>query len=115
MSKPLIAIVNSSSFGVSFPEHLRTLEAFADLIRIDIPNNAPASVFHEKLGKADGIIASVTPIYTREVLLPGCRFLPATASAATTWTLRPAPSLASRFRASARKSSANRSRKWRSE
>jgi len=67
--KICIAIVNSSSFGVSFPEHLRKLEAFADLIRVDIPNDAPASVFHEKLADADGIIASVTPIYTRAVLL----------------------------------------------
>ena len=67
--KICIAIVNSSSFGVSFPEHLKTLEAFADLIRIDIANDAPASVFHEKLAGADGIIASVTPVYTREVLL----------------------------------------------
>ncbi len=57
--KVLIAIVNSSSFGVSFPEHLRELEKFADLIRVDIPNDAPASVFHEKLAAADGIIASV--------------------------------------------------------
>ncbi len=68
MSKVSIAIVNSSSFGISYPEHLRTLEQFADLTRVDIPNNAPASVFHEKLAHADGIIASVTPVYTREVL-----------------------------------------------
>ena len=77
MSKKLIAIVNSSSFGMSFPEHLRELEKFADLIRVDIPNDAPASVFHEKLGAADGIIASVTPVYTRDVLhgLPKLRLL----------------------------------------
>ena len=68
MKKISIAIVNSSSFGISFPEHLRRLEEFADLIRVDIPNDAPASVFHEKLAGVDGIIASVTPIYTREVL-----------------------------------------------
>lgn len=67
--KRVIAIVNSSSFGISYPEHLHKLEEFADLIRVDIPNNAPASVFHEKLRDADGIIASVTPVYTREVLL----------------------------------------------
>lgn len=75
--KVSIAIVNSSSFGVSYPEHLRRLEKFADLVRIDIPNDAPASVFHEKLREADGIIASVTPIYTREVLqgLPKLQFL----------------------------------------
>ncbi len=67
--KLMIAIVNSSSFGVSYPEHLKKLEEFADLIRVDIPNEASASVFHEKLRDADGIIASVTPVYTREVLL----------------------------------------------
>jgi lactate dehydrogenase-like 2-hydroxyacid dehydrogenase len=75
--KVLIAIVNSSSFGISFPEHLRSLEKFADLIRVEIPKGAGASVFHEKLAAVDGIIASVTPIYTREVLLglPKLQFL----------------------------------------
>ncbi len=67
--KPIIAIVNSSSFGISYPEHLRSLEQFAQLVRVEIPNDAPSSVFHEKLSDADGIIASVTPVYTREVLL----------------------------------------------
>lgn len=65
----LIAIVNSSSFGISFPEHLRALEAFADLVRVEIPRGAPAAVFHERLARVDGIVASVTPSYTREVLL----------------------------------------------
>jgi phosphoglycerate dehydrogenase-like enzyme len=75
--KVKIAIVNSSSFGISFPEHLRKLEEFADLTRVEIPNGANASVFHEKLRDADGIIASVTPVYTREVLagLPKLRLL----------------------------------------
>ena len=67
--KITIAIVNSSSFGISFPEHLSRLKEFANLIRVDIPKRAEASVFHEKLAEADGIIASVTPVYTREVLL----------------------------------------------
>jgi lactate dehydrogenase-like 2-hydroxyacid dehydrogenase len=67
--KLVIAIVNSSSFGISYPEHLRKLEEFAELVRVDIPNDAPASVFHDKLRDADGIIASVTPVYTRAVLL----------------------------------------------
>ena len=75
--KILIAIVNSSSFGVSYPEHLRALEEFADLIRVEIPKGASAAVFHEKLSACDGIIASVTPMYTREVLLglPKLQFL----------------------------------------
>lgn len=68
-TKTQIAIVNSSSFGISFPEHLRALEAFAELRRVELPNDAPASLFHEKLADVDGIIASVTPKYSREVLL----------------------------------------------
>jgi phosphoglycerate dehydrogenase-like enzyme len=67
--KRLIAIVNSSSFGISFPEHLRQLEAFADLIRVEMPKGAGAAEFHQRLAGVDGIIASVTPVYTREVLL----------------------------------------------
>jgi lactate dehydrogenase-like 2-hydroxyacid dehydrogenase len=72
-----IAIVNSSSFGRSFPEHIARLESFARIIRVDIPNGSPAGVFHEKLGDVDGIIASVTPHYSREVLtgLPKLRVL----------------------------------------
>jgi phosphoglycerate dehydrogenase-like enzyme len=66
--KPTIAIVNSSSFGRAFPDHIERLERFAHVIRVEIPNDAPASVFHEKLRDADGIIASVTPRYSREVL-----------------------------------------------
>lgn len=77
MKKISIAIVNSSSFGISYPEHLRKLETFADLIRVEIPKGATASVFHEKLAAVDGIIASVTPMYTRDVLhgLPKLQFL----------------------------------------
>lgn len=67
--KTVIAIVNSSSFGISYPEHLRALEAFADIVRVEIPKGASASVFHEKIGSADGIIASVTPSYSRDILL----------------------------------------------
>lgn len=67
--RPLIAIVNSSSFGISFPEHLRALEAFADVARVEIPRAAHAREFHAQLAGVDGIVASVTPHYTREVLL----------------------------------------------
>jgi phosphoglycerate dehydrogenase-like enzyme len=67
--KLLIAIVNSSSFGISFPEHLKALSAFAELIRVELPKGAPATEFHARLAGVDGIVASVTPPYTREVLL----------------------------------------------
>jgi lactate dehydrogenase-like 2-hydroxyacid dehydrogenase len=66
--KTSIFIVNSSSFGIAFPEHIGKLEQFAHITRVEIPKGASASVFHETLSGADGIIASVTPKYTREVL-----------------------------------------------
>ena len=75
--KLLIAIVNSSSFGVSFPEHLNALSAFADLIRVEMPKGSPPAEFHARLAGVDGIVASVTPPYTREVLagLPELKLL----------------------------------------
>lgn len=75
--RPTIAIVNSSSFGRSFPEHLARLERFATVQRVEIPNGSPPAVFHDRLAAADGIIASVTPGYSRAVLagLPRLRIL----------------------------------------
>ncbi len=67
--KTTIAIVNSSSFGVSFPEHLAGLAEFAEVVRVEIPRGAGPAVFHERLAGVDGIVASVTPPYTRDVLL----------------------------------------------
>ena len=52
--KPLIAIVNSSSFGISFPGHLAALSAFAELIRVEIPRGAPAAVFHFSASPVSG-------------------------------------------------------------
>jgi lactate dehydrogenase-like 2-hydroxyacid dehydrogenase len=68
IKKKTIFIANSSSFGIAFPEHIGELEQFADIVRVEIPKGASASSFHEMLSGADGIIASVTPKYTREVL-----------------------------------------------
>ncbi len=36
-TRPLITIVNSSTFGVHFSDHLASLERFADIRRIDLP------------------------------------------------------------------------------
>lgn len=77
MKKVSIAIVNSSSFGQIFTDHIKRLEEFAVLRRIEIPNHSAPEVFHQKLHDVDGIIASVTPYYSKEVLmgLPNLRFL----------------------------------------
>ncbi len=66
--RPLITIVNSSTFGRHFTEHIAALESFADLRRIDLPADADAGMLTENLRDTDGIIASVTPKFTRKTL-----------------------------------------------
>ncbi len=74
-----IAVVGSSSFGGEFPEHLARLREFADVDVFTIPkeqNNDPLAIARtespesliKKLQPYDGIIASVDPVYTEEVL-----------------------------------------------
>lgn len=66
--KPLIAIVNSNSFGRHFPEHLERLSRFADVRHVAHPPNLSAAEWISVLKDAHGIIASVTPRYDRHLL-----------------------------------------------
>jgi phosphoglycerate dehydrogenase-like enzyme len=68
MKRPLISIVNSSTFGKHFPEHLITLEQFADLQHITVPADIDADTLAAKIKNSDGIIASVTPKFPRKTL-----------------------------------------------
>jgi phosphoglycerate dehydrogenase-like enzyme len=68
MPKPKIIIVNSSTFGKHFSEHISALEAFAEISRVDVAANIAANELYPLLSEADGIIASVTPKFPREVL-----------------------------------------------
>lgn len=68
MNKPLISIVNSSTFGKHFKEHINTLESFADIQHITVPANIDGDALAEKIKNSDGIIASVTPRFTRKTL-----------------------------------------------
>ncbi len=68
MNKPLISIVNSSTFGKHFTEHIETLEQFADLVHITVPADIDADSLAEKIKDSDGIIASVTPKFPRKTL-----------------------------------------------
>ncbi len=72
-----IAIVNSSSFGHIVPSHLERLKSFADLSRIQVSSSIGASELGEKIGKVDGILASVSPRYPRELLeaMPSVRII----------------------------------------
>lgn len=66
MSKPKIAIVNSSSFGRYFPEHLERLQDFADVRQFQFPSSVAGAELAKELGGAHGIIASVTPRFSRD-------------------------------------------------
>lgn len=68
MSKPLISIVNSSTFGKHFKEHIHTLEKFADIQHITVPSGIEPEELAEKIKHSNGIIASVTPRFTRKTL-----------------------------------------------
>ena len=68
MSKILVSIVNSSTFGKHFTEHISTLEKFADIQHVHVPANIDADALAEKIKNSDGIIASVTPKFPRKTL-----------------------------------------------
>lgn len=61
-----IAIVNSSSFGVRFPEHLARLEELGSVTRVRVPGDCHGKELAEKLKKFNIIIASVTPFFDAE-------------------------------------------------
>jgi phosphoglycerate dehydrogenase-like enzyme len=68
MSKLLISIVNSSTFGKHFTEHISTLEKFADIRHVTVPADIDGDALAEKIKDSDGIIASVTPRFPRKTL-----------------------------------------------
>ena len=68
MPKPKIAIVNSSSFGKHFPQHLERLKSMAEVARIDVPIDIETKALAAELQGIHGIIASVTPFFPRAVL-----------------------------------------------
>lgn len=68
MKRPLISIVNSSTFGKHFKEHISTIEQFADIQHVTVPSDIDGDSLAEKIKDSDGIIASVTPRFQRKTL-----------------------------------------------
>lgn len=68
MSRPVIAIVNSSTFGKHFAEHMDILQAFAAIQHLNVPADIDGETLAEQLKGVDGIIASVTPKFPRKTL-----------------------------------------------
>ncbi|MGX7109481.1 D-isomer specific 2-hydroxyacid dehydrogenase family protein [Facklamia miroungae] len=61
-----IAIVNSSSFGKIFPDHLKRLEKVGPVDHFNVDQNIQGKKLAEKLKGYNIIIASVTPFFTKE-------------------------------------------------
>lgn len=61
-----IAIVNSSSFGRTFPEHIERLKALGQVDRFEVPKDMGGKELAEKLMGYSIIIASVTAQYNKE-------------------------------------------------
>lgn len=61
-----IAIVNSSSFGGIFPEHIERLKALGEIKRFTVPKDLGGKELAECLNGYEVIIASVTALYDKE-------------------------------------------------
>lgn len=68
MNKPVISIVNSSTFGKHFLDHIATLEKFATLQHITVAADINGHELAEYIKNSDGIIASVTPKFPKSTL-----------------------------------------------
>lgn len=66
MSKYKIAIVNSSSFGQVFPEHIQRLEKLGPVKHFTVDGEIKGKELAETLQGYNIIIASVTPFFTQE-------------------------------------------------
>ncbi|WAA09121.1 D-isomer specific 2-hydroxyacid dehydrogenase family protein [Fervidibacillus albus] len=64
--KNKIAIVNSSSFGTIFPEHLERLHKLGEVEKFTLDSELDGKTLAEKLYGFNMIIASITPFYTKE-------------------------------------------------
>lgn len=66
MSEYRIAIVNSSSFGRLFPDHIARLQALGEVKRFEFDQQIPGRDLAEALSGFNLIIASVTPFFDAE-------------------------------------------------
>ena len=61
-----IAIVNSSSFGKIFPDHIKKLEKIGQVDRFEVDQNIDGKSLGQMLKDYQYIIASVTPFFDKE-------------------------------------------------
>ncbi|MCM8771625.1 MAG: NAD(P)-binding domain-containing protein [Candidatus Omnitrophica bacterium] len=63
-----IAIVNSTSFGIIYPEHIEKLKEFSEVERINFPSDVSEKRIIEELSDFDGLIIGLSPYYSRNIL-----------------------------------------------
>ncbi|MCM8785108.1 MAG: hydroxyacid dehydrogenase [Candidatus Omnitrophica bacterium] len=63
-----IAIVNSTSFGIIYPEHIEKLKEFSEVERVNLPADVLEKKIIEQLSDFDGLIVGLTPYYSKNVL-----------------------------------------------
>lgn len=63
-----IAIVNSTSFGIIYPEHIGKLKDFFEVERINFPSDVSEKKIITELSDFDGLIIGLTPNYSKSIL-----------------------------------------------
>lgn len=63
-----IAIVNSSTFGVYFPDLIQRLKKIGDIERIEVDPNINGKNLAKKLKGFTFVISSVTPLFLKSFL-----------------------------------------------
>ncbi|MCM8804052.1 MAG: NAD(P)-binding domain-containing protein [Candidatus Omnitrophica bacterium] len=63
-----IGIVNSTSFGIIYPEHVKKLEQFSEVERINFPADVSEKKIINTLSDFDGLIIGLSPLYNRNIL-----------------------------------------------
>lgn len=61
-----VAIVNSSSFGKYFPEHVSKLEERLEVVRVNVPSAMRGAELAERLRGFKYLIVSTSPVFDRE-------------------------------------------------
>lgn len=66
--RPIIAVVNSSSFARIFPEHAAEAERLGDVVRVQVKADAAPDELVARLKDADAIVASTNPVFAAQTI-----------------------------------------------
>ncbi len=63
-----IGIVNSTSFGIIYPQHIEKLKEFSEVKRVNLPVDVSEKKIIEHLSGFDCLIVGLTPFYSKNIL-----------------------------------------------